>query len=1089
MLSILALLALLPQPPAGAAGQPARPAEGRSLEQTPLPADAIIFICENLRQAIGQMQPGSVILGPQRYQEMVDELNRLRAAQSVKGQERPFSSCRVGGEVKVLPSVPSRAIAELTLDLEFRTETPNQRVTLPLRGLSLSKAELDGETPLWGPATEPLSVIVPTAKAHRLRLEGRAAVGLTGIASKVVLEQFPPAASTSLNLILPADADSPRWSGAGELRLEPLADGRVRLQGDASGPQQHLEIAWRSKTLAEAPIALEATGEQRFSIDARELTADARLRLTVTQGQLREVTVELPGEALDLRAEQGGADGQASAAPELFATENPRIWRLRLKQPLTANTAQASLRLRWRQSLPGKGQAAVPLRQALIVEPRTAWQSGTLLVAVPAEAQLSLNGPAPIRPEPRGPEGTGGEIVWAYRYSHQPLELSLAFATPNVNLSAEQRWQHELNLSGRRAKLNSELEISRAGGSAPRELEIRLPVGWTLDPRIGNNPQVREAKHLPEEGVLRLLLAARGPNPLKLRLELEAPLAANRTLFALPRVLAGKVEGVDSPQELRLMTRPGTLTLMTEGIVPRLEVGTQGLVDEQQRPPELDVDLASQTSWILPTPRAPEEAEARLALTWQPQRPTCQVAGEVLFLERTALWRQTITMQWRGELPGPLEFISGGGPNSRPKVFLRVDGPNGPWQALAWLPVPPDQPNRLQLRLPRGTTSPAELRLEQEITSLEAPRSEKALLQAWAWPSVSSFQPSGVARVVFRSVIPCEFTPTESENWREVPATAASPASPPQMIMEGQNWKEPPRFLVKEGGWRGLAAWVKSLRIDATRNTAPGEWDFHIHAELAHLRATEWSLHLDWPNELVQVLSTAGVEAKRVSGTGILNLSLYFPPEALAVGAKFDVRLRVQGLHPHFAGLAWHFPTPQLRFGQAWVDESEWHLHGLEKSLVLFGPPSAAQPPPGSTSAGGDSSLSFFQRGTSQDLRLLLLPERQAALLSSLLLVALGLAILLLPRAVLLWLVLAGFVLVLLLAALAPDLVASLALLSWPGAAALALLTGVAWLLQNPRPRASTRTVFSRGKLRAESEVQAEPSTRIAAALAKVPNG
>src|SRR6516165_8574056 len=98
-----------------------KPIDLKNLDLSSLPADAVLIICERAAEAL-QMVPNAVILTPSKYQEMRDEIERLRKLLQIDKPVAP-SRCELKGRVEE---------SAVILEAEFQgsTERPNTLVTL-----------------------------------------------------------------------------------------------------------------------------------------------------------------------------------------------------------------------------------------------------------------------------------------------------------------------------------------------------------------------------------------------------------------------------------------------------------------------------------------------------------------------------------------------------------------------------------------------------------------------------------------------------------------------------------------------------------------------------------------------------------------------------------------------------------------------------------------------------------------------------------------------------------------------------------------------------------------------------------------------
>src|SRR5262249_23665595 len=102
-------------------GQDSPPPATLSLDAMKLPAQAILVVCEEMKQALGLI-PRAVVLTPDEYQRLLDRIEQLERRLA---PDRPIapSICRLSGRVE-------ERLARLQAHFQFRTERPNARVNL-----------------------------------------------------------------------------------------------------------------------------------------------------------------------------------------------------------------------------------------------------------------------------------------------------------------------------------------------------------------------------------------------------------------------------------------------------------------------------------------------------------------------------------------------------------------------------------------------------------------------------------------------------------------------------------------------------------------------------------------------------------------------------------------------------------------------------------------------------------------------------------------------------------------------------------------------------------------------------------------------
>src|SRR5262245_22566547 len=179
---LAALLAAADEPgkaptPAGAKASDARPAEKKpaapnSLENLKLPPGAVVVVCEDAKDAL-RLVPKAVVLTPEKYQELLDQLEQLRRQLKPDRPDTP-SVCKLSGQVE-------GDLVRLRARYEFRTERPRALVALGGARAWATGATLDdGQAPVLLPAEEGLLAQVEAPGLHQLTLDLVLPVGVRG---------------------------------------------------------------------------------------------------------------------------------------------------------------------------------------------------------------------------------------------------------------------------------------------------------------------------------------------------------------------------------------------------------------------------------------------------------------------------------------------------------------------------------------------------------------------------------------------------------------------------------------------------------------------------------------------------------------------------------------------------------------------------------------------------------------------------------------------------------------------------------------------------------------------------------------------
>src|SRR5262245_50230358 len=103
-----------------------------------LPPGAVVAVYDSAAEALRQM-PRAILLSPDKFQEMLEELDRLRKLLERQSARAP-SSCQLKGEVV-------GNVATITATYELATEKAGETVYLACGLAHATRVSLDGRTP------------------------------------------------------------------------------------------------------------------------------------------------------------------------------------------------------------------------------------------------------------------------------------------------------------------------------------------------------------------------------------------------------------------------------------------------------------------------------------------------------------------------------------------------------------------------------------------------------------------------------------------------------------------------------------------------------------------------------------------------------------------------------------------------------------------------------------------------------------------------------------------------------------------------------------------------------------------------------
>jgi hypothetical protein len=364
------------------------------------PADAIIVLCKEGGDVLSAI-PGAIVLRPEKYQEMRDEIARLTELVNSR-KSVPPSRCQLTGKI-------DGGLVLLKAQFDFVTDRPDTVVTLACGQAVATAADLDGHTPQFRPEADGFSVVVDKPGDHQVKLD--LAVGLSARDGVPAIDlALPRAAITIVDIDLPKGATDLRLSGRPLPRVLSFKDGK--LSGPL-GSVDRLDLAYKeARPVSAAAVPVADGGRIMVHVTPDGMTTEADLTLLAEAGMVSVWQVLVPrGAVLRLAPED-----QARLAVPIEAADQPvgSLRTLRLREP-SAAPLKVSITARGPKPQPG---ATLPVGPFTVVG--AARQAGILLVSntVP-ELHLDYRIRAGLRRQPEPPEEERQpeqKIVAAFRY-------------------------------------------------------------------------------------------------------------------------------------------------------------------------------------------------------------------------------------------------------------------------------------------------------------------------------------------------------------------------------------------------------------------------------------------------------------------------------------------------------------------------------------------------------------------------------------------------------------------------------------------------------------------------------------------------
>jgi hypothetical protein len=626
--------------------------EDKKPTPVPLPPNSVLAVFDRAADALKAM-PNAILLSPEKYKELVEELARLRAQLEKK---------------KTPPALPSKLLLKgkvegglvvLQAQYEFVTARAQTVVSLGCGQGHATGASLAGRTPhlLGGgrPAggdPEGFSVQVESAGKHELTLD--LVVPLTArTGGHGFILDLPRAAITRLELELPA--------GVKDIQVgnKPMADTLLSMKGTllagSLGAADKLDLAWQGAHAAAGSGALAADGLIQVRLDPRGAHTTAKLTLKPLGGQVDRWRLVVPAnaEVKTLAADEGRVGKIDLAKVNLTA---PRAITIYLKessaQPITFSITVAN-------PLPKAG-GRTPVGPFFVLG--AARQTGSILVSSAAvDLQLGFfpQGHLSRRDVSEEEQRRDSNLIAAYRYGQStgskpagdklgpsPAPL-LEIEAETVHGQIKARVAHTLTRSARDSGAASQRwQVATVITATPRwsdvdRLQVQLPPGAEL----------LEEGALPSGDRVRQVTLDRNKRIAEFRLARGSADAALKPFTVTLETIYSALEGNGLTGNATLIL-PRPLGAVAEGG----EVTVRGPSNSELIAPEganANFELLKQSThefvW-----RSKRRAPDRIQIAWRPWRPEVHSKSliDITFAGDTATIRQEISLRFSQPAPG-----------------------------------------------------------------------------------------------------------------------------------------------------------------------------------------------------------------------------------------------------------------------------------------------------------------------------------------------------------------------------------------------------------------------------------------------------
>ncbi len=259
--------------------EPAPKTENRKAKMEKLPADAVIVIGEQANEAL-ELRPKAVILRPDKYQELLEQIAKLKKQiENIKNENAmPPTRCLLRGKVEA-------GIVHLEAEFAGTAEHADTLVSLACSQAGVSSAETDGHmAQIRRSNTGSFLVRIDKPGEYHVKLDLLVPLaGREGNGRGFELA-LPRAVITQLELDLPVNCTDVRLGGQllKDLQLPGLELKNNRLRGSpGQGPVDKLDLSWKEVHPSTGEPVRMAEGRIQARLDAAGLTTQADLSLTV----------------------------------------------------------------------------------------------------------------------------------------------------------------------------------------------------------------------------------------------------------------------------------------------------------------------------------------------------------------------------------------------------------------------------------------------------------------------------------------------------------------------------------------------------------------------------------------------------------------------------------------------------------------------------------------------------------------------------------------------------------------------------------------------------------------------------------------
>jgi hypothetical protein len=500
----------------------------------------------------------TVTITEKEYQELRDKAARQEDPKVAE----PPSTCKITGQV-------AGNVAHLTLQFDFHTG--ERRTRIALCGLTYpTEAKIDGHPALlqWGASG--LSIVLDKDKAgdHQLILKLDVPLSTRERPTERGLDlDLPAAVTTTLDLELPPglkraemnnrvrDEDPPAKPNV--FPIDPKSKEPYHLKPDGGlGPVEHLKLTWEGEPPPGGETLLNVNSCQiTVTVDDSDVQTVARITVGVSRGQLKEVRLVVPPQATipsDDRIQRiEPAAGPVRTVHLKQPTTEPLILMIEARQPRSGKMPIGPFLVLG--AFPQGGDIVVSAGSTRVADWRP--QAESLYLLTPRD----VVGP---RPESKDTLALHYSIGAHIDKGEALPPLFTLEAAPRIS-SFEAGVQHDLKLESGVWRVLTTIKAQPLQGE-PGEMLIRLPTDYTWDRTYGVPSQDVERVEPPEDNkpLLKVILKKRkAPYDLKFKGQYDpnkVPIGdRGEAILPLPMLVSdklnrGAVVSVTLPDNLEL---------------------------------------------------------------------------------------------------------------------------------------------------------------------------------------------------------------------------------------------------------------------------------------------------------------------------------------------------------------------------------------------------------------------------------------------------------------------------------------------------------------------------------------------------------